>query len=173
MVPHARRGAIAGLLELLNGHGGKATCTSLPTNSAWKWTIFCPSWKRRRCWASRNPSGATWRSLRKAKRSPQADIAVRKTLFREAILAHVGLLQQMHSALASKPDHSLPLEFFRDILEEQFSGDEVKRQIETALNWGRYGDIFTYDSESDRLVLHRAGRGQGRRTGERSIVSPR
>jgi NitT/TauT family transport system ATP-binding protein len=84
-----------------------------------------------------------------------ADIAARKTLFREAILAHVTLLQQMHSALASKSDHSLPLEFFRDILREQFSAIEVKRQIETALNWGRYGDIFTYDSESDRLVLHR------------------
>jgi len=43
---------------------------------------------------------------------------------------------------------------FRDILEERFSDDDVERQIDTALNWGRYGDIFTYDSESDRLVLH-------------------
>jgi NitT/TauT family transport system ATP-binding protein len=60
----------------------------------------------------------------------------------------------MHSALVSKSDHSLPLEFFRDLLQEQFSDVEVKRQIETSLNWGRYGDIFTYDSESDRLVLH-------------------
>jgi NitT/TauT family transport system ATP-binding protein len=83
-----------------------------------------------------------------------ADIGERKALFREAILARVTLLQQMHSALVSKSDHSLPLEFFRDLLQEQFSDVEVKRQIETSLNWGRYGDIFTYDSESDRLVLH-------------------
>ena len=60
----------------------------------------------------------------------------------------------MHSALASKSDHSLPLEFFRDILQQYFSDAEVKLQIDTALNWGRYGDIFTYDSGSDRLVLH-------------------
>jgi NitT/TauT family transport system ATP-binding protein len=64
------------------------------------------------------------------------------------------VLQQMHSALASKSDHSLPLEFFRDILQQHFSDTEVKLQIETALNWGRYGDIFTYDSGSDRLLLH-------------------
>ena len=26
--------------------------------------------------------------------------------------------------------------------------------IETALKWGRYGDLFTYDADSDRLSLH-------------------
>ena len=59
----------------------------------------------------------------------------------------------MNSALISKSDHTMPLEFFRDILEEHFSDDEVQRQIDTMLNWGRYGEIFTYDSESDRLLL--------------------
>jgi NitT/TauT family transport system ATP-binding protein len=49
----------------------------------------------------------------------------------------------------------MPMELFRDTLDEHFSDDDVQRQIETALNCGRYGDIFTYDSESDRLSLHR------------------
>jgi NitT/TauT family transport system ATP-binding protein len=60
----------------------------------------------------------------------------------------------MSSALANKSDHAMPLEFFRDILQEHFSDDEVQRQIETALNWGRYGDIFTYDSERDTLLMN-------------------
>jgi len=60
----------------------------------------------------------------------------------------------MNSALASKSDHSMPLELFRDVLQAHFSDDDVQRQIDTALNWGRYGDIFTYDSESDRLLLY-------------------
>jgi NitT/TauT family transport system ATP-binding protein len=84
----------------------------------------------------------------------EADISARKGLFREAALAHVTLLQQMNNALASKSDHTMPLELFRDILEEYLSDDDLQRQIETALNWGRYGDIFTYDSESDRLLLY-------------------
>ena len=75
-------------------------------------------------------------------------------IFREAALTHVTLLQQMNGALASKSDHTMPLELFRDILQEHFSDDDVQRQIDTALNWGRYGDIFTYDSESDRLLIH-------------------
>ena len=83
----------------------------------------------------------------------EADISTRKVLFREAALAHVTLLQQMSSALASKSDHTIPVELFRDILDEHFSDADVQRQIDTALNWGRYGDIFTYDSESDRLRM--------------------
>ena len=47
----------------------------------------------------------------------------------------------------------MPLEFFRDVLDEHFSGIEVQRQIETALDWGRYGDLFTYDPVTDRLQL--------------------
>jgi hypothetical protein len=33
---------------------------------------------------------------------------------------------------------------------------EVDHQIETALLWGRYAEIFTYDPESDELHLHQA-----------------
>ena len=66
----------------------------------------------------------------------------------------MALLQQMASCLASKSDHAMTLEFFRDILREHFSDEEVKRQIETALNWGRYGDIFSYDREGDRILSY-------------------
>ena len=82
----------------------------------------------------------------------EADIATRKALFRDAVLAHVPLLQQMNSALAGKSDHAMPLEFFRDVLEQHYSEDEVRRQIDTALNWGRYSDLFVYDSETDKLL---------------------
>jgi NitT/TauT family transport system ATP-binding protein len=47
----------------------------------------------------------------------------------------------------------MPLEFFRDVLEEHFSAIEVQRQLETVLDWGRYSDLFTYDPTTDRLHL--------------------
>jgi len=85
-----------------------------------------------------------------------ADISTRKALFREAALGRVTLLQKMKSALESRSDHVMPLEFFHDILDEHFTEKEVERQLETALNWGRYAEIFTYDPESDTLRLHQA-----------------
>ena len=44
-------------------------------------------------------------------------------------------------------------EFFRDILDEQFSEEESRRQLETAIQWGRYAEIFDYDSASGKLTL--------------------
>jgi NitT/TauT family transport system ATP-binding protein len=87
----------------------------------------------------------------------ETDIETKKNLFREAALAHVDLLQKMHKTLESKSDGSMPLQFFHDLLDEHFSEEDTEKQIETALNWGRYGEIFTYDPQTDRLRLHRTG----------------
>src|SRR5580704_2345312 len=84
----------------------------------------------------------------------EADIPTRKQLFREAVLEHVSLLQQIRAALEKKSDHTMPVEFFRDLLDERFAQVEVDQQIETALNWGRYAELFTYDPEKDTLHLH-------------------
>ena len=56
----------------------------------------------------------------------------------------------MDSILTRKSDHSIAVEFFHDILDEHFSEDEVKQQLETALHWGRYAEIFDYDSNTGR-----------------------
>jgi NitT/TauT family transport system ATP-binding protein len=60
----------------------------------------------------------------------------------------------MKSALESRSDHLMPLEFFHDVLDEHFTEENVENQIETALNWGRYAGIFSYDRESGNLQLH-------------------
>ena len=82
----------------------------------------------------------------------EADIQQRKVLFRQAALEHVTILKQIDSILKRKSDHSMADEFFHDILDEHFAEDEVLRQFETAMNWGRYAEIFDYDREKGRLV---------------------
>jgi NitT/TauT family transport system ATP-binding protein len=83
----------------------------------------------------------------------EADILTRKILFRDAALKNVTLLRFMDTTLRSKSDHTIPDEFFHDVLDEHFSEKETVRQMETALNWGRYAEIFDYDSDTGRLHL--------------------
>jgi NitT/TauT family transport system ATP-binding protein len=90
---------------------------------------------------------------------------MRKVLFREAALEHVTILKQIDSILKRKSDHSINDEFFRDILDEHFAEDEVQRQFDTAMNWGRYAEIFDYDRESGRLVQTEAAPSEGRQGG--------
>jgi NitT/TauT family transport system ATP-binding protein len=48
----------------------------------------------------------------------------------------------------------VPEEFFLDMLDEQFSEDECARQLETAINWGRYAELFYWDDSRRRFMLH-------------------
>jgi NitT/TauT family transport system ATP-binding protein len=63
----------------------------------------------------------------------------------------------MDTTLRAKSDHTMEEEFFHDVLDEHFTEAEVLRQLDTALNWGRYAEIFDYDSETGRLVLTDSG----------------
>jgi len=153
LLPHARPGGIAGLLELLNDRGGKEDLYHVAEELQMEVDDLFPLVEAATLLSFAKLEKGDLEITPQGKAFAEADIATRKDLFREAILTHVSLIQQMNSALASKSDHTMPLEFFRDILDEHFSKDDVQRQIETALDWGRYGSVFRYDSERDRLVL--------------------
>jgi NitT/TauT family transport system ATP-binding protein len=83
-----------------------------------------------------------------------ADILRQKELFRQAVLANVTLLKQMTRTLEAKKDHSAPEELFHDLLDEHFTEEEAKRQLETAIVWGRYAELLDYDASHRRLLLH-------------------
>jgi NitT/TauT family transport system ATP-binding protein len=154
MLPHSRPGSIAGLLELLIDRGGEEDLYHVAEELLLEVDDLLPI-----------VEGATLLGFAAAhegdvKVTPEgrafaaAGISSRKSLFREAALGHVILLQRMKSALDARSDHVMPLEFFHDLLDERFTETEVEKQLETALNWGRYAEIFSYDPESDNLRLH-------------------
>jgi NitT/TauT family transport system ATP-binding protein len=153
-LPHARPGGVAGLLELLNDRNGEEDMYHISEELLLEVDDLLPiidaSVLLRFVTAKEGDVVMT----PEGKRFAEADIPSRKILFRDAVLARADLLQQMRTTLMSKANHSMPLDFFHDILDEYFSEEETKQQIETALNWGRYAEIFEYDSENDRLKLY-------------------
>jgi len=153
MLPHARVGGIAGLIELLHDRGGVEDLYKLSEELLMDVEDLLPIVE-----ASVVLGFVTLREGEVAitplgVRFADADIQARKVIFREAVLKNVMVLQQIENVLKAKADHSIPAEFFHDILDEHFSQDEVERQFDTAMNWGRYAEIFDYDSETERLVL--------------------
>ena len=152
MLPHARVGGIAGLIELLHDRGGREDLFRLSEELVMDVEDLLPILEA--CvllgfaWLKEGDVQITPQGVRFA----DADIQHRKELFREAALEHVTILRQIDSILKRKSDHSMSDEFFHDILDEHFAEDEVRRQFETAMNWGRYAEIFDYDREHGRLV---------------------
>jgi NitT/TauT family transport system ATP-binding protein len=156
VLPHATAGGMAGLLEFLNDRGGKEDLYHLAEELMMEVDDLFPIVDEAVLLGFAGSTQGDVRITPAGKKFAEADIAARKKLFREALLRHVTLIQQIRNALERKSDRAVPLEFFRDVLDEHFSQEDVQRQIDTALNWGRYAEIFTYDSETDRLLLNEA-----------------
>ncbi|HUB80348.1 MAG TPA: AAA-associated domain-containing protein [Bryobacteraceae bacterium] len=154
VLPHSRPGAVGGLLELLNDRGGKEDLYRVAEDLLMELDDLLPIVEAAGLLGFAKSERGDLELTPEGKAFADADIEKRIALFREAALKHVSILQQMNTALSIKADHSMPLEFYRDVLDEHFAPDEVQKQIDTALHWGRYAGIFTYDSENDRLLSH-------------------
>ena len=76
-----------------------------------------------------------------------------KAIFRAQALDHIALLHHIVRDLETAPTHTLDAERVIDELEHSFSGEEARRQFETAVDWGRYAELFTYDDSSGELTL--------------------
>ena len=153
MLPHARVGGIAGLLELLLDRGGKEDLYRLAEDLIMDAEDLLPIIEASVLLSFAALKEGDVEITPEGSHFAEADILTRKTLFRQAALKHVMILQQIDSILHAKTDHSISEEFFYDILDEHFSQDEVERQFDTAMNWGRYAEIFDFDREAHRLVL--------------------
>ena len=82
-----------------------------------------------------------------------ASIQESKEIFRKHVLAHVPILATVVNTLAAKENKSMRADFFLDLLEEHYSANEAQRQFATAVDWGRYAELFEYDAARQRVWL--------------------
>jgi len=152
ILPHARPGGIAGLLEMLIDKGGRDDIYRLADDLAFEIDDLFPIVDAAQLLgflaieegdAAITPAGEEFAN---------SEILRQKELFREAAGERILLLKQISRAIESKSDHSVPEEFFLDLLDEQFSEEECQRQMETAVAWGRYAELFSFDSDRRRFV---------------------
>jgi NitT/TauT family transport system ATP-binding protein len=155
MLSHARPGGIAGLLELIDeSPNGREDMYRLADQLSFELDDLLPIvdaahqlgfLKIEEGDAQITPEGHDFAN---------AEILRQKELFRQAVLTNVTLLRQITRTLETKRDHSAPEALFQDLLDEHFSEEEARRQIETAISWGRYAELFEYDADRQRLYLH-------------------
>jgi NitT/TauT family transport system ATP-binding protein len=82
----------------------------------------------------------------------EADALERKIMIRDE-LSQIPIFRLIERVLRSKQNGTMGREFFIDILEEHFSAEEAEVQLTTAIYWGRYADLFHYDTDAETLYL--------------------
>jgi NitT/TauT family transport system ATP-binding protein len=76
-----------------------------------------------------------------------------KDLFRQQALGRVPVLSSIVHTLQEKENRAMRSDFFLGIWDDYFPLEEAERQLATAVDWGRYGELFEYDALEGRLYL--------------------
>jgi len=86
-------------------------------------------------------------------RFARASLDEGKTILRERGVAQISLFQHIVRALEAAPSHRVSADNILADLDAVFAPEEAQRQFETAVDWGRYAELFTYDDTTGELRL--------------------
>jgi NitT/TauT family transport system ATP-binding protein len=88
-----------------------------------------------------------------------ASIQQSKEIFARAGLDHAPLVRTIYRALRGSLDGNLPIGFFTDILRTSFSEEDAASQLEVAMDWGRYAELYAYDAARGLVIREEQGIG--------------
>lgn len=83
----------------------------------------------------------------------EATILRSKDIFREQLLGHVPIFGSIVKTLQERRGRTMRADFFLDIWDEYFPREEAQRQLATAVEWGRYAELFEYDAIEGNLYI--------------------
>jgi NitT/TauT family transport system ATP-binding protein len=82
----------------------------------------------------------------------EASILARKEIFATRI-RRLPMFKWLLAMLRVADKHQLAKDVISTALELDFTPDEATRQVEVAINWGRYAELLAYDDTSETLYL--------------------
>jgi len=153
MLPHARHGAVAGLLEMLADHNGRDDMYRLAAALSFEIDDLLPVVDATFVLGFAKVEEGDVEITPAGRAFAEADILRRKELFRAAVLENIALIREITRSLQARADHMLPDGVFEDLLDEHFSEEEAKAQLETAIEWGRYAELFDHDNDTRRFFF--------------------
>jgi len=97
--------------------------------------------------------GGDIRLTEAGRRFAASDITEKKRIFAQHLLAYLPLAARIRRILDERPNHEAPKSRFSEELEDHMSPEAAETTLRTAINWGRFAEIFAYDDEGQRFTL--------------------
>jgi NitT/TauT family transport system ATP-binding protein len=83
----------------------------------------------------------------------ELDTQERKMMFADHLLRHVPLAARIKKVLNERPGHRAPRVRFEQELEDFLTDSVAKETLDAVINWGRYGEIFSYNDKTELFSL--------------------
>jgi len=144
---------LAGLLEILNSLGGRDDLPHLGRILTFEVDDLLPLLDAAEMLGFAKVADADIELTPEGKAFTEADILTSKKLFAAAAGTRAPLVRAIVRALEATKDGTLNERFFLDLLRRGFSEEEGRAQLDTAIDWGRYAELFEYRSDDGELIL--------------------
>jgi NitT/TauT family transport system ATP-binding protein len=152
-LPDVSPGGLAGLLEILAARGGRDGLAEIADDLTFEIDDLLPLTDAAVMLQMARIDGSDIELTPEGKEFAAADILTSKQLFARDAAKHAPLVRAIVQALAATEDHTLREGFFLDVLRRGFSPQEARSQLDTAIDWGRYAELYDYDSDDEELTL--------------------
>jgi NitT/TauT family transport system ATP-binding protein len=152
-LPHASVGGLAGLLEILNSLGGRDDLPHLGRILTFEVDDLLPLLDAAEMLGFAKVADADIELTPEGNAFVEADILTSKKLFAAAAAARAPLVRAIVRALETTKDGTLNERLFLDLLRRGFGEEEGRAQLDTAIDWGRYAELFEYRSDDGELIL--------------------
>lgn len=152
-LPDATVGGLAGLVEIVYAHNGQTDLPDLAEELSFEVDDLLPLVDAAAMLGLLDVEGAQAFLTDAGRDWYTADIQQSKEIFARLAVERAPLVRTIVKALENSEDGTLRDDFFRDLLQRGFTPDYTEKQLDIAIDWGRYGELFDYDADSGELVL--------------------
>ena len=147
VLPHVSIGDVTGLIELVHTKGGREDLYQIGRHLHLEVDDLLPLVQAADLLDLADAEEGDLVLTPQGKRFAEAGVLEEKQIFRDQALEQISILRQIVHALETAPGHTLPEEYFLSLLETHFGRDEAQAQLETAINWGRYAELFSFQDD--------------------------
>jgi NitT/TauT family transport system ATP-binding protein len=152
-LPRASVGGLAGLLEIVLAMGGEEGLAEIADELNFEVDDLLPLVDAAVLLGLATTSGGRLAVTEAGREFTAADILTSKQLFAHMAARRAPLVRAIVQALAATEDHKLREDLFLDLLRRGFEPSDARLQLETAIDWGRYGELYDYDADDAEFIL--------------------
>jgi NitT/TauT family transport system ATP-binding protein len=145
LLPHVPLGRLFGLIEVMAETPGPDDLFRLADRLRLQLDDLHPLIEAARLLGWARVAQGDYDLTNEGQRVAAADVASRKALFRERV-RDLPIIASIIDALARAA--VVPRETILDPLRPRVPPQEAERQLDTAVNWGRWADLFDYDADN-------------------------
>jgi NitT/TauT family transport system ATP-binding protein len=146
-LPHVPVGQVTGLVEHLQAHGGRMDLYALGRELQMEVDDLLPLVQAIDLLGLGDLDAGDVYLTPAGVRFAEAGVLEEKEIFREQARDNIRLIQHILEMLAAAPQGRVRSEEVLELLEGCFGAAEAERQLETAADWGRYAELFSYDDQ--------------------------